>query len=245
MLTLSDILYDIASVLYTPCCHCCAAPLDDGQNFICTECRSDAPLTAYWLNANNALAQHLRSMAPRIEQACAMFYIRKGSNWQNMIHNLKYRGRWRHGYDLGRWFGMELKSSKLYNTVEVIIPIPLHPLRHIKRGYNQSDFIAQGVARTLGVKVDRSHLLRRHHITSQVESSHKDRWLNMEGMFAIKSAHKLEGKHILLIDDVCTTGATTLACAEALFESVKEVKISIATLATIDRSYGFNITISD
>ncbi len=245
MLTLSDILYDIGSVLYTPCCHCCATPLDDGQNFICTECRSDAPLTAYWLNANNALAQHLRSMAPRIEQACAMFYIRRGSKWQNMIHSLKYRGRWRHGYDLGRWFGMELKSSKLYDTVELIIPIPLHPLRHIKRGYNQSDFIAQGVARTLGVKVDRSHLFRRHHITSQVESSHKDRWLNMEGMFAIKRAHKLEGKHILLIDDVCTTGATTLACAEALFESVKGVKISIATLATIDRSYGFNLAISD
>ncbi len=185
------------------------------------------------------------SIEPRIDHASALFYIRKGSKWQDMVYKLKYWGGWRNGYDLGRWLGVELKASKLYNTVDLIVPVPLHPMRQVARGYNQSEFIARGIARSIGIEIDNSTLFRRHHISSQVNSSRMDRWLNMECMFGVKRSHKFEGRHILIVDDVCTTGATTLACAEAIFNSVKDVKISIATLATIDKNFGINLMMDD
>jgi ComF family protein len=163
------------------------------------------------------------------------------SNFRGLVHRFKYRGQWRHAFEMGRWFGRILAESDAYAGVDVIVPVPLHLRKTLKRGYNQSSYIAAGMSREMGVSVEERAVVRHINNRSQTERSKSERWENVEGIFAVRRPERLVDRHILLVDDVLTTGATIGSCAEAIFDAVRPLespdtplgsatRISIATL---------------
>ena len=174
-----------------------------------------------------------------IESAAAMFWFVGGTDWQRVIHSFKYQGRWFFAQKLGEWLGEELRDSGNFDDIDVIVPIPLHFRRRLVRGYNQSEQLALGVARKMDVKCDFSAVRRKIYNESQTLKSRKERWDNVEEIFEVRKAHKLRGQHLLLVDDVTTTGATMSSCAESIYRACEgDVRISIATLAVSRRVVG-------
>lgn len=166
-------------------------------------------------------------------KASAFVWYVEGSPWRRAIHRFKYGKMWRTAYDLGRWYGAWLKQSGLYDDVDVIIPVPLHWWRRLTRGYNQSEYLADGIARELGVEVDRRSAIRYRYNKSQVsQQHHSERWDNVEGIFRLRRTEHLRGKHILLVDDVLTTGATVISLGTTILREVEGARLSVAVLAT-------------
>ena len=135
-------------------------------------------------------------------------------------------------YDLGRWYGACLHEGGLFSAVDVVVPVPLHWRRRLGRGYNQSEYLARGVARELGVECDVGSVRRYRYNDSQVLHSAAERWDNVEGVFRVSRPERLRGKHVLLVDDVFTTGATIMSLGSAILSSVEDVRLSVAVLAT-------------
>ena len=162
--------------------------------------------------------------------AMAMLYFRKGAKVQNLIHNLKYNGRTDVGVLLGNMLGERLKASVLYESVDLIVPVPLHRKKYKQRGYNQCTFIAERMAEKMEIAFSEEILLRNHATESQTKKSRYNRYENMQDVFKVNDQARIVGKHILLVDDVITTGATLEACANELLSS-GAAKVSIAALA--------------
>ena len=162
--------------------------------------------------------------------ATAYFFFEKESRFAKIIHQLKYHGKKEIGIEMGRIFGAELKDSSRFNEVDLIIPVPLHWKKQKKRGYNQSEFIALGIAETMGKSIDTYTLYKAIETETQTRKTRYERWENVENIFRLTSADKITGKHILLVDDVITTGATLESCATTLLKE-NNTKVSIATLA--------------
>lgn len=150
---------------------------------------------------------------------------------QHLIHQLKYKKQKEVGLVLGEMYGKELVQSPLFNSVEIIIPVPMHPKKQKKRGYNQAEILANGIAAGMGVSVDSYCLHKTVATQTQTRKSRINRWENVKEIFAIRDVERLAGKHVLLIDDVITTGATIEACAIELLK-VPNIKISVAALAS-------------
>jgi ComF family protein len=136
---------------------------------------------------------------------------------------------------MGRWYGAELRSSGLYDDVDIVIPVPLHPLKTLRRGYNQSRYLAEGIARELGVEVCANALVRRRNNPPQALRRGSERWDNVDSLFELRRVDKLRGRHLLLVDDVLTSGATLTASAEAILKVMPDCRISVATLAVTQR----------
>ena len=149
MSILSDLLRDVAALFFPPRCPVCGTPLAQGERTVCTLCRTTAPLTGFWLEADNPLLAKCRDMLP-VERASGFLYYIHGSGWRELIRGFKYRGAWRTARAMGEWYGRCLKESGLYDGVEVVVPLPLHPVKRCRRGYNQSEYIAEGIASQLG-----------------------------------------------------------------------------------------------
>lgn len=211
-------------------CAVCGRVLVEGEYLVCTACRWNMPLTNTWKDPHNPIREKLHGMF-MAEQASALFYYQKQSGYDNLVHRFKYSGKASLGYALGKWFGEELRRSGLYDDVDVIVPVPLHPFRKISRGYNQSEHVARGIGRVLGKPLQTSNLVRKVHNRSQTHHDSTDRWKNVAGIFGLRKPGALEGRHILLVDDVLTTGATLDSCAETLRNSMENCRISVATLA--------------
>jgi len=165
-----------------------------------------------------------------IERACALFEFKKGSNYQHILHELKYRGQKKLGEYTGKLLATSLKQDEIINSADFICPVPLHPKKERKRGYNQSYHIALGLSNILGIPVDNTNLYRNTHTSTQTRKSRWERWKNVEAIFEIRDPQKLNGKHIILVDDVVTTGATLEACAVAILSQC-DARISVLTLA--------------
>jgi ComF family protein len=166
----------------------------------------------------------------KIERATSFFLFVKGSPYQNMLHQLKYKGRQDLGIYLGELFGRDLTEQESFRHFDLIIPVPLHPDKEKKRGYNQSRLIAQGISNILKVPVDTEVLNRKTFTQTQTKKSRYERWENVEDVFEIQTDKNIAGKHILLVDDVLTTGATLEGCSQTLLKA-SDVKISVVTLA--------------
>lgn len=230
MSILSDLREAIRTLLFPARCAVCGEPLARGERSVCTLCRLTAPLTGFWQEADNPLLDKCRDQLP-VERASAMLYFVRGSGWRELIHAFKYREAWRLARDMGAWYGGYLHRSGLYDDVELILPLPLHPLKRCRRGYNQAEYLAEGIASQLGAKVDRRSLRRRRNTPSQTLRPRSERPANVEGAFAVRHPERLEGRHVLLVDDVMTTGSTILACAAEIRRRVPSCRISIAVLA--------------
>jgi ComF family protein len=233
-------LSDIRDLFFPPVCAACGRPLGEGQRFLCTACQWDIPLTGYETQADNPVFRRFWGLLP-IENATAMAWFIHRSNFRQLVHRFKYRGQWRGALDMGRWLGRILADTDAYSGVDVIVPVPLHFRKVLKRGYNQSSYIAQGMSLEMGIPVEERAVVRRVNNRSQTEHSKTERWENVEGIFAVRRPERLVGRHILLVDDVLTTGATIGSCAEAIFDAVRPfedpdtplgtaTRISIATL---------------
>ncbi len=164
------------------------------------------------------------------EAATAMFYFVKDTPVQYLLHRIKYQGRKEAALHLGRHYGRELKELPGYTTIDLVIPVPLHPTREHQRGYNQSAWLARGLAEGLGVPVHERGLSRVRKTETQTHKSRQQRLDNTVGAFVVQEQRRITGKHILLVDDVMTTGATLEACALSLLQ-LTDIKLSIVTLA--------------
>ena len=166
----------------------------------------------------------------QLQNAVALYQFHKEGSVQKLIRQLKYEGGKSVGIFLGKQLGYALKESSFFSTIDYIIPIPLHPKKEKLRVYNQSKYIAKGIQEILQIKVNTKTLIRIENTDSQTRKKRFNRWENMMDSFALKRPEKLIDTHILLVDDVVTTGATLEACAQKLLE-IKGVNVSIATIA--------------
>jgi ComF family protein len=165
-----------------------------------------------------------------IEKAAAFSYYNKGSRIKNLIHNLKYKGIKEIGFELGRIYGLSLKSSGFVNDIDLIIPVPLHQAKKRIRGFNQSEIISMGIADATSLPVDIKSLARTSVSSTQTKRSRYERWTNVEGIFQVVDPQAIAKRHILLVDDVITTGSTIESCTNELLK-IEGVKVSVIALA--------------
>ncbi|MDR2359499.1 MAG: ComF family protein [Prevotellaceae bacterium] len=223
------ILRHFFGLLYPNLCEVCGQALGGGECICCLSCLYHLPRTNYWKEPGNPVEQIFWGRVP-VEHVCALFFFSKGSRYRKLLHKLKYKGKPEIGVELGRQLGRELKNAPLYQCIDAIIPVPLHPARQRRRGYNQSERIAAGIAQITGWKVDTSSLVRTRFTGTQTSKSRQERWENVSGAFAVRNAAALTSRHVLLVDDVLTTGATIEACILEL-QKAADCKTSVATLA--------------
>lgn len=224
----------LGNQLFPAICPVCGQALAPGERTICLPCRWDMPLTGYWMAGDNPACMMLRHHIPDLHHASALLYFRHESGYRAMIHSLKYSGRRDIAVALGEMFGRELRESSLYDDVDLLVPVPLHWTKRIHRGYNQAEEICVGLGRSMDLPYDFRSLKRiRKTRTQALHRDPEDRRRNVAGAFRLRHADRFRGKHILLVDDVLTTGATITACAEAIRRIVPDVRISVAALATV------------
>lgn len=212
-------------------CPACGANLLEGEQPFCVRCLMSAPYTDHPTSASNNLLEHLREEVP-VERAAALIRFPKGSAWREAVHNFKYAGGWRVALQSGYWLGEALAEGGLFYDVDMVVAIPLHPRKTLRRGYNQADYIAQGVAEVLQRPRVRGNLRRVRNNPSQTLKRTHERWDNVEGIFAVRHPEEFAGKHILLVDDVITSGATIGSAAEAILRCCPGARVSIAAIAT-------------
>ena len=221
---------DLLSLIYPQVCVICPEDLYKEEKFICSECRYHLPRTGFHHVADNPVVKHFWGRIP-VEAATAYFYFNKGLKAQELIHKVKYRGNTELGIYLGNMFGAELKDSPFSEKINLVIPVPLHERKLKKRGYNQSFLIAKGIAEAFGIEYSADYLIRSVATSTQTRKSRFKRWENVENKFDVTNEEAMKDKHILLVDDVVTTGSTLEACAKAIL-NVPGTKISIAALAS-------------
>ncbi|RZL15430.1 MAG: ComF family protein [Pedobacter sp.] len=229
MIAINRLAADVVALLFPELCNACGTHLYYGEKEICIKCLRDLPFTDFHLYADNPVAKQLWGRLPNTN-AMAMLYFRKGTKVQNLMHSLKYKDKTEVGVKLGNLLGEKLKNSSDYKDIDLIIPVPLHLSKERLRGYNQSKTIADGIAEALTVEVSSTHLLRIKSTETQTKKARYTRFENMQSVFTVKHAAELENLHILLVDDVITTGATLEACGNALL-NVGIKKLSIAAVA--------------
>lgn len=229
MLRISRWGSDLLGLLFPNLCNACGASLFNGEKLICTKCLFDLPFTDYHLYQENKVMKQLWGRVP-LNAAMALLYFRKGAKAQRLIHSLKYNGKTDVGILLGSMIGERLKLSSLYSDIDFIVPVPLHHQKLRSRGYNQSSFIAEGIAQTINIPFKEEILIRTVSTESQTKKNRFSRYENMKAVFKVPETDQITGKHILLVDDVVTTGATLESCANTLLEN-GALKVSIAAIA--------------
>jgi ComF family protein len=228
---LGSLLSDLVNLIYPNCCEVCGTLLGLRERVMCATCRYKMPRTGYWLQKGNPMEQTFWGRVP-VENACALFFMSKGSPYRKLLHKLKYANKPHIGVALGQLLGNEIAQVDDYSDVAFIIPVPLHIKRERKRGYNQSEKIAAGIGLATGKPVRTDVVFRRQYNETQTKKTREERWGNVSGIFAVhpKAAALIAGKHILLVDDVLTTGSTIEACITTILGAAA-CKVSVATVA--------------
>ena len=223
---------DFIGLFYPEVCVCCGEGLNAKEDLVCTMCIFKLPKTNFHNTVDNPLAKVFWGRVD-VHSVAAYCHYQKGNMVQDLVHELKYKGKKELGVDIGNWYGRDLKASTLFNTAEVIIYIPLHPAKLRKRGYNQSACFAEGLSQSMGIPVLHGALSRVKNTDTQTRKSRYERWENVEGIFKVDKVEELKGKHVLLVDDIITTGATIEACAIEL-NKVSVKALSIASIGCAD-----------
>ena len=220
---------DLFSLFFPNLCAGCGQPLIRGEKTICSICHFHLPKTYFHNDPDNELQKVFWGRV-ELEAVAAYLYFQKGSTVQHLLHQLKYKERHEIGFRLGKWYGAELAHAEVFRDAGLIVPVPLHPAKQRKRGYNQSQVFAEGLASCMKAKLEVNCLYRKVNTGTQTRKARYDRWENVEHIFSVKNPERIKNQHILLVDDVLTTGATLEACARALLE-VPGVRVSVATIA--------------
>lgn len=222
-------LSDFVSLLFPELCAACRESLMANEYLICTDCLYNLPFTNFHLQADNIVAQQFWGKI-ELEGAYSLYYFSKGGKIQNLMHQFKYKGMKEIGNLLGNIAGGQLIKNKVFNTVDMIIPVPLHKKRMLQRGFNQSVCFAEGLSERLNAPVENINLVRVMATETQTHKSRFARFENMQEVFTVRNHEKLINKHVLLVDDVITTGSTLEACGTELLK-IDGLKLSIATIA--------------
>ena len=219
----------IVNLFYPRVCAACGEPLLKDEETVCLKCRYLLPKTGYELNADNPSAQNFYGRV-RFHAVTSCFFFSKQGKVQHLIHQLKYKGNKEAGIFLGQQIGESIKDAPLFQGIDYLVPVPLHPKREKKRGYNQSMMIARGISEVTAIPIGEKFLVRTVNTATQTKKSKEERYQNVKDIFQLQNGALLEGKHILIVDDVLTTGATLESCAHK-FENIPGIKISAATAA--------------
>lgn len=216
-------------LFYPEFCAACGMNLYQNENVLCVKCLYNMPRTYYHQMSGNPMEQSLWGRV-EIERASALYFFQKGDRYQQLIHKLKYKNRRDIGIELGRLYGAELGQDENFKDIDFIVPIPLYDKKQNRRGFNQSEVISNGLEQSLSATVRTDLLIRKKDTETQTRKSRYERWENIQDVFVVANAKELNDKHILLVDDVFTTGATIEGCVTAL-RSMANVKVSVVTLA--------------
>jgi ComF family protein len=216
-------------ILFPDNCLSCKGVIEEGESDICSICRFSLPKTDFHLDEKNMVAQKFWGKT-KLKYAISYLFFKKESNVQNLLHELKYNKQPQIGEMLGTWYAIELMDNNFHKNFDVIIPIPMHPKKQKKRGYNQSACFGKGLAEVWQIPQLEDGIEKLADTISQTKKSRKDRYENMKNGFKIPNPDLIKDKNILLVDDVITTGATLEVCANLLLEAGAKT-VSIATIA--------------
>ena len=225
---LKDLTHGLVHLFYPRLCEGCTKPLLATEEVLCISCELEIPETNYHDTPGNETELRFAGRIP-FSHASSFAYFTDDGLLQHLVHGLKYKNKKGNGYYLGKRFGQSLLTTDWVSSIDIIIPVPLHPAKEAKRGYNQSMLIAEGMSEALHKHASDKILLRIRDTESQTRKTRAERVDNMAGAFKVRENSGLAGKHILICDDVLTTGATLEACALALMTH-DTLKISIVTI---------------
>jgi ComF family protein len=217
------------SLLFPELCCLCKEKLVEGEELICLSCYFKLPKTNYHKIENNNAAERFRGKIP-FEKVTSFLFYNKGGMAQQIIKEIKYRGNKEFAVLISSTMAEDLYKNSFFEGIDMLIPVPLHKKKYKKRGFNQSEEIAKGIMKETGIPIDINHLLRVKENPTQTKKKVYERWLNTREIFELIRPEDMEGKHILMIDDVLTTGSTLEACIQC-FQKCKSIKVSILTLA--------------
>ena len=223
-------LSDFTSLIFPRICAACGNSLWKHEDVICHSCEFHLPKTNFHFSEDNPVARMFWGRT-YIWSGAAFLYFNKGNKVQQLVHQLKYKGRKDIGVFLGTMYGQTLKYAPQFSCADVIIPVPLHKKKYMKRGYNQSEQFALGLSSAMNIPVNRHILTRTKATETQTRKSRFRRYQNVREIFLANQPEQWRSKHLLLVDDVITTGATLESCIQELV-AIPDVKISIACIAT-------------
>ena len=226
---LNTLLAALLHLFYPHNCEGCGTDVLNDDAILCSKCLYDLPITNFCNTINNPVAKTFYGRL-KIEHAAAGYYFTKGSVLQHLMIQLKYRNNKAVGFYLGKQLGYQLQQSNLFADVYAMIPLPLNPKKERKRGYNQAMIICEGIASVWPKPIIQHAVVRIHFTETQTSQDRVHRWQNMQNVFSVSDPQAIEGKHVLLIDDVITTGATLEACGAAIL-NVPQTRLSIAAVA--------------
>ena len=226
---LKNIFSAAAHLFYPHLCMGCGSDLLRTDDLLCFHCIDELPHTGYESMPGNPVEKIFYGRMP-LEAAHAGYYFAKGALIQQLIHELKYRGNKDAGLYLSRSMGEKMLLSGRFSDIDYIVPLPLAAEKEFRRGFNQAEIICNGLSGSMNIPVLRKNITRIRFTETQTKKHRAERWENVSGSFFVNSPETIAGKHILLVDDVITTGATLEACAAAI-SAASTTRISIAALA--------------
>lgn len=220
----------LVALVFPKVCAACGSSLLSGERSVCLRCLMGLPRP--YVRAGNSGVILRGRLEPYINLVgvAALYTFERGGDVQRLVHQLKYNGRKDVGLELGEELGRIVMAQHDFDDVDVIVPVPLHMERLKRRGYNQSEEVAMGVNRVTGWEVDTESVMRTVNNSTQTKKSKTERWLNSQGIFKVEHGERLRGRHVLVVDDIITTGSTvTSMCHE--IQKVGGVRVSVACLA--------------
>ncbi|MHB1277135.1 MAG: ComF family protein [Bacteroidia bacterium] len=210
-------LHDFFHLFFPALCEACSSALYTGEELVCLRCRAQLPRTGFGRHPDNLVARLFWGRVS-LERAASAYFFNKGARIQHLLHALKYKNRPDVGVLLGRWMFEEMNQAGFLEDVDMLVPVPLHPKKEKKRGYNQAAILARGFAASSAIPLEEKALMRAENTGSQTRLSRIARWENTQEAFKLANPEAVKGKHVLLMDDVITTGATLEACANVLIQ---------------------------
>ena len=225
---LKEIKESLLHLAFPHVCEACGTDNLQDDHLLCLHCLSSLPETNFHLHSGNLVEKIFWGRMP-VVNATAQYYFTKESLMQHLMHQFKYKSNKDVGIYLGKLMGHALQASNRFASIDALIPLPLHKSKEHKRGYNQAVVLCEGIATVLSKPVLKDAVIRPDHTESQTRKGRIQRWQNIEGRFKLAKPKAIEGKHVLLVDDVVTTGATLEACGQEILKA-ENVQLSIATL---------------
>ncbi len=222
-------LKDFIGLIYPKLCICCRKENPAKDQVFCVECFASMPFTDHFDDMPNDFTRHTEGRI-MLESGGALLHLYKGSNVQKMLHMMKYNNRPIIGRKLGELLGFKIMKSNHFDIPDMIIPVPLHKKKKKIRGYNQSTLIAEGISTVIGVEVREDILLKTKDTISQTTKGRMERLTSLEGTLSTNTSIDIEGKHVMLVDDIMTTGATLEACTHELLQ-ISNLRVSMVTVA--------------
>jgi ComF family protein len=223
------LINDFMSLIYPRHCEACGTNLFKHEEFICNLCLINLPKSSYHKNEVNELSYVFAGRVP-LQNAYCFYLFEKRGRVQTLLHAIKYQNQKELAEFIGKLYAKDLKHDGILNNVDVVLPIPLHQKKLKQRGYNQSEWFAKGISSELNLKLDTTSLKKINATNTQTNKKKFERWENVEGVFELQHKDTLINKHVLLIDDVITTGATIEAAWQAL-KDVERIKVSVLSIA--------------